>query len=695
MPIDVSRQSRSNYAARARTNDCSIDAPPIKPHNWRLRKKCDNSLRIFLEQVFPEVFPLEWSPDHLKVIEDIQERIEHGGLKAIGMPRGSGKTSIVLRAGIWGILTGKRRFICIVAADEYSAISGLDTIKTEINHNPAITDLYGYETWALRHLGGEGRRAGSQTWDGEPTGVDYDMRTLCFGSIPGSLTSAARISTAGITGRIRGQQSTTVDGEVIRPDFVICDDPQTKNSAASPSQCQKRHETMMGDVLGLSGPGIKISGFATCTVIYQNDLADRLLDSSLSGDWNGSKISMIKRWPKSLKLWDEYNTLRLEGMVGGGKYEIARKFVRDNFDEMHEGASVYWEARKEKKDVSALQHAMDLYFRDPGVFASEYQNNPLALVEVAPYEVNVEQLMRRVVGVPRGKVPNDVDKITAFIDVQRELLYYCIVAWGETGRGYIIDYGACPDQQRVHWSKSAIAYSLPQVYGDDFETYLRSGLEWLTSAILDNEYTTEDGGKMQVDRLAIDARWGESTHIIRKFCRESRNRSRIHPSMGVFIGANSKEWQKLSGDKKDRKGVHAKLQTPKESGRREMLYDVNYWKSWVADRLCCNMSSPKAIVLFDARPHEHRMFAEHCAWEQPLRVIGKTNNEVVEWKQKALGGTVENDYWDCIVGNAALASTIGVETHAGNRRRVQGRGALLRRVVERTQSGTSPFFKKK
>jgi phage terminase large subunit GpA-like protein len=326
---------------------------------------------------------------------------------------------------------------------------------------------------------------------------------------------------------------------------------------------------------------------------------------------------------------------------------------------------------------------MDLYFRDPGVFASEYQNNPLALIDKAPYEINVEDLMRRVVGIPRGCVPNDTDKITAFIDVQRELLYYVIVAWGLRGNGHIVDYGSCPDQKRLHWTKASVAYSLPHVYGDDFETYLRSGLDWLVTAILDNEYRTEDGGYLMVDRLAIDSRWGESTHIIRRFCRESKLRSRLHPSMGLFIGANSKPWQKLSVDKKDRKGVHSKLQTPKEAGRREMLYDTNYWKSWVADRLTCNQNSPKAIVLFDAQPHEHRMFAEHCAWEEPLRTIGKTNNEVVEWKQKSLGGTVENDYWDCLVGNAALASIIGVETHSGNRKSTSARGQMFRAIMQR------------
>jgi hypothetical protein len=561
----------------------------------------------------------------------------------------------------------------------------------EINHNELIHKYYGIETWPLRQLGGEPRRAATQHYNGAQTGVDYSRNGLGFGTIPGSSTAGARISTAGITGRIRGQQALTLDGQIIRPDFVLVDDPSTKLSAASVSQNKKRHETMMGDILGLAGPGVKIAGFCTCTVIYQDDLADRILDRKRSADWNGDRVAMIQSWPKWMEGWDEYNQIRVEEFVKEEPPDKSRQFVIDNFDRLHEGAKVYWDARKSESDVSSLQHAMDLYFRDMQVFAAEYQNSPLDEFAQCPYDLQVEEICRRTVGLDRGQVPEEVDRITAFIDTQRELLYYTVVAWTESGRAYVIDYGACPDQKRHHWVKSNVAYPLSDVFGDDFETYLRGGLEWLIAAILDNEYTTESGAKVMVDRLAIDARWGESTAIIRRMARESKYRSRIHPSMGMYVGANSKPWQQIGTAKEKRlhrKGIHAKLVTPKESGRRELLYDTNYWKSFCADRLICSSSSPKAIVLFKAKPHQHRMFAEHCSNEEAFRVIGKTNNEVVEWKQAA-SGSPENDYWDCLVGNAALASVIGVETHAGNRK---NNSAMDRAIAKVRQSKPKDQF---
>ncbi|MGB5335929.1 MAG: terminase gpA endonuclease subunit [Woeseiaceae bacterium] len=666
---EQSKHTASHLRAKVWNNDCANDMPPPSAMT-DTRQACDGGLLRFLQICFPDAFPLAMSPDHLRIISEIERMICDGGLKAIAAPRGSGKTSIILRSAMWAILTGRRRYVCIVAADEGSAVSNLNTIKIEINHNQQLLEHYAYETWCIRQLGNEPRRAATQHFSGNATGVEYGKHSLNFGLIPDSVTSGATITTAGITGRIRGQQSTTLDGEIIRPDFVICDDPQTKQSAASPSQCKKRHETMMGDVLGMAGPGVKISGFCTCTVIYQNDLADRILDRKLSADWNGDKIAMIQSWPKWMEGWDEYNQLRIEELVNEEPSAKSRQFVLEHFDQLHEGSQVYWEERKGESDVSALQHAMDLFYRDQGVFASEFQNNPLDEFHAPPYDINIENLCRRTTGMPRGRVPDDIDKITAFIDTQRELLYYVVIAWSNTGRAYVIDYGACPDQQRHYWTKINVGYPLSAIFGDDFETYLRSGLDWLLEAILDNEYTTESGGKVMVDRLAIDARWGESTHVIRKLCRESKFRARLHPSMGQYIGANSKPWMKIKSEvktSKGRKGVHAKLKVPTEGGRYELIYDTNYWKSFVADRLLCSSGSPKAIVLFDAKPHLHRMFAEHCANEEPFRVIGKTNNEVVEWKQRA-SGSPENDYWDCLVGNAALASTIGVETHSGNRK---------------------------
>jgi hypothetical protein len=44
------------------------------------------------------------------------------------------------------------------------------------------------------------------------------------------------------------------------PALVLSDDPQTMESAWSKSQSERREMTLVGDVLGMAGPGKKIAG---------------------------------------------------------------------------------------------------------------------------------------------------------------------------------------------------------------------------------------------------------------------------------------------------------------------------------------------------------------------------------------------------------------------------------------------------
>ncbi len=68
------------------------------------------------------------------------------------------------------------------------------------------------------------------------------------------------------------------DGRTVRPSLVVLDDPQTDESARSLSQCANRESILAGAVLGLAGPGKKISGIMPCTVIRPGDMADNILD---------------------------------------------------------------------------------------------------------------------------------------------------------------------------------------------------------------------------------------------------------------------------------------------------------------------------------------------------------------------------------------------------------------------------------
>jgi hypothetical protein len=662
---DKRRRQKRESANRISADGREIGSPPDPPTgaDAELREKCDESLLFFLETCFPMAFPLAWSNDHLRMIEAIERTVLLGLLKALAMPRGSGKTTLIIRAALWAILTGNRRFVCIIAATETAAKKLLKGIKTELLHNEMLAKLYAPELHAVLALGGEPKRASQQTCEGELTGVEWLTEQISFGCIEGVRTCGAAISTCGITGNIRGQQYTLTSGEIIRPDCCLVEDPQTKESAKSKNQCDERHETMMGDVLGMAGPNIKVAAFCTCTVIYEDDLADRLLNRRLSPDWHGDKCQMVYKWPKDEVIWDEYRAVREAELRDDGDGTKANEFVERHYDRMHEGSEVGWPARKTHHEISALQHAYNLRFRDEGTFFAEYQNTPLSTATEVPFELRVDEIAERITRTTRNRVPAECEKITAQIDVQQNVLFYCVTAWTLDGRGHVIDYGTWPDQRRTNFKKRDIRKTLQDAAGTEgLNEAIYAGLESLTDKLLGRVYKRVDGAQMVIDRCGVDARWGQSTRVVRRFGRETKYTGKVIPTFGQYVGVNSRPWHKQKVTTQERGGIHCRIQPPPKNvrGVRELLIDTNWWKSFAAERLLTGKGSDKSIVLFKAEPHKHRMFAEHCCCETPELKTGKLGNKLIEWQQP---DNAENDFWDCLVGTCVLASLEGVQVH--------------------------------
>ena len=168
------------------------------------------------------------------------------------------------------------------------------------------------------------------------------------------------------------------DGVAVRPSLVILDDPQTDESARSPSQCATREAILAGAVLGLAGPGQKISGIMPCTVIKPGDMAERILDRDIHPQWNGERMKLVYDWPKDEELWRKYAEVRDDGFRSGHPEE-ASEFYRKNRTTMDAGSRVAWEERCNDDELSAIQHAWNLRLRDEVAFFAEYQNEPLEI----------------------------------------------------------------------------------------------------------------------------------------------------------------------------------------------------------------------------------------------------------------------------------------------------------------------------
>jgi hypothetical protein len=485
----------------------------------------ERDFRFFCEAYLPETFHLSWSPDHLKVIAKIEEAVLRGGLFAMAMPRGSGKTSICECACIWAVLYGHHTFVCLIGSDEAHAMEMLDSIKMELQNNDLLLEDFPEVAFPIQRLDGIANRCNGQLYQGQRTHIGWTAKEIVLPTIPASAASGAILKVAGITGRIRGMKYKRADGQAARPSLVVLDDPQTDESARSLSQCANREAILAGAVLGLSGPGKKISGIMPCTVIRPGDMADNILNRDHHPEWNGERTKLVYAFPENEKLWQQYAEIRADSLRGGRHGEEATEFYRANREVMDQGAEVAWPERRHPDEISALQHAMNLRLRDEAAFFAEYQNEPL-LAEVGIDDLTFDQIASRLNKLERGAAPIGVEHLTMFVDIQATVLYYVVVGWEKDFTGYVLDYGTWPDQQRAYFTLRDARRMLSLVTGiTGLEGSIYAGLEALTSDLLGREWQREDGVVMRIGKCLIDANWGNSTDVVYEFCRQSTHAS--------------------------------------------------------------------------------------------------------------------------------------------------------------------------
>ncbi|MCI0333558.1 MAG: phage terminase large subunit family protein [Planctomycetes bacterium] len=622
------------------------------------KQRAASDFRYFCESYFPLTFHLPWSPDHLKVIGKIEQAVLRGGLFAMAMPRGSGKTTICECACIWAVLNGHREFVCLIGSDEGHAMDMLESIKMELDGNDLLLADYPEVVYPIQALDGIANRCNGQLYKGERTHIGWTAREIVLPTMEGSVASGAIIKVAGITGRIRGMKYKRADGQTVRPTLVVLDDPQTDESARSLSQCATRESILAGAVLGLAGPGQKISGIMPCTVIRPSDMADNILSRDKHPEWNGERTKMVYSFPTDEKLWQRYADLRAESMRSGNAGGEATEFYCDNRDAMDEGAVIAWPERFNHDELSAIQHAMNLKIQDEAAFFAEYQNEPLPADAGDNEDLSADAIAGKINRLRRAEVPLGVDHIAAFIDVQQALLFYVVAGWESDFTGYVLDYGVFPDQRRSYFTLRDARHTLAEATkATGLEGSIFAGLETLTGSLIAREWRRDDGASLRIERCLIDANWGNSTDVIYQFCRQSAHPGVVMPSHGRFVGASSQPFSEYKRRPGDRVGHNWRI--PNVQGKRavrHVVFDSNYWKSFTYSRLAVPMGDRGCLSLFGDKPEDHRLLAEHLTAEYRVQTEGR-GRAVDEWKLRPERS--DNHWFDCLVGAAVAASIQG------------------------------------
>ena len=659
------RQAERNRAATKASQDV-YPVPEIE--DYPRRQACAESFRLFCETYFTTAFHRAWSDDHLRVISRIERAVRESGLFAFAMPRGSGKTTLARCSALWAVLYGYRPFVCLIGAADDRAKELLIPIKKHILENPLLLADFPEAVYPLRALENSSKRQLQQHIRGQLTHVHWGQEKLIFPTLEGehlplalrqdgyetSPSSGSIITTTSLDANMRGQQHTRVDGSIIRPSLVLLDDPQTRQSAASPTQTKRRMELLNGDVLGMAGPGETISAVLTCTKIYDGDLADQVLDREKNPEWDSECTKLVYAFPSNETLWDEYTRIRkVEG------HAEATEFYRRHREAMDSGAIVAWKDRYDSRtEISAVQHAMNLRLKvGPEAFASEYQNEPV-LEQVSDDVLTVEQVCSKINGYQSGEVPLAATTLTMFIDVHNKLLFYCVCAWEESFTGYVIDYGIFPQQKRYSFTLANASRTLRRVFpGTGVDGAIHAGLEKLVSTYLAREWK-RGGGLMKIDRVLVDM--GYKPGIVADVKRRAGGAAMML-SKGIGIRASRKPLSTYTRHPGEVHGHFWYVPNIRKTGEfPHALVDVNYWKTFVHAGLATAAGDRGCISIFGEDAREHDLFAEHVAHSETWVETSALGRVVHEWSARPT--RPDNHWFDCLVGCAAAASMCGVKS---------------------------------
>lgn len=609
----------------------------------RLKRKYRYDLLGFILKFFRTAVPLRMSGKHEEFLEQLQDAILHGGRVAVALPRGYGKTTLIVLATLWAVLYGHRRYIAVIAATAKDARKIIRTFKSRLERTDLLNEVFPEVCYYIRALEGQSQRASGQLADGERTGVSWTTEMLVFPAFARNeklleLSSQAVIEARGMTGSIRGLQYTTFDGEVIRPDFILLDDPQTRESAKSAEQTAGRIELIDGDILGCAGPTVKIAAAMACTVVAEDDLSEHYLAA-----WSSTRAALVEEWPSNEEPWKEYMSLyrELRDCREGERRERLNAFYRARRAEMDAGAVVSWPERIMEGDLSALQGAYNLRCeRGDEAFFAEYQNRPLKQ-NTNLYTLTAQTVLSRTNGIPHRLTPENAPLLLCAADINYYALSFVVLAFRSDFTAYVVDYGWFPDGGCVHDPKTS---QIPE------ETAIYNALGEFVGLI--------KGRYAGLQFIGIDG--NRFTAPVNKFVQA--NGHRLPVRLVPLRGMAAKQYREPTRSTPGLYGRPRLRCCMKVNADRIFYapYDSHYWHMFQQKMWLLPPGSPGSVSLFEPRGMTHRRFAEQVTADKLKDFYERYGEQIYDWA--TIG---QNEMSDAMTMGMVLANLAGLDPVTG------------------------------
>jgi hypothetical protein len=642
------REAQRQLMAAKRARAADIEIPAVV--NPRRRKAAIKSLKKFKSAYFQETCYFKSAPFQIARLAVIEEHIKYGGQRAQAHPRGSAKTTDAVISAVWAVLTGKKKYFLVICASDPKAKNLMGHIRDALEFNDLLLEDFPEVCAPIRALEGAAQRAGKQTFNGKRTRIVYQTDRIVLPYIDGSISCGSVLCCCGITANINGL---IIGGK--RPDFVLLDDIETPETAASQGedgQCEKITNIVNSSIGGLVGPGNVMAIVWNGTILEKGCCIEKHTNRKLYPQWRGSRQKAIISWPKRMDLWEKYCEMYVSGISDESDpyFRNATKFYRANRREMDRGSKVAWPsnyARGQSHDgsqmeISALQNLFNQKIKwGDKAFLTQYQNEPPE--EEGKSGITPELVASRLNGHPYCVAPEGYDyRLVQFIDVRSTELHYLVLAFSEDGSSAIIDYGidkVFAPKGDLKSPDSPVRNALEQAVFDA----LRHRRDRIAGDM--NPYKNCDGIQIPIALNAVDARWLPS--VVCAFIAESGTLWR------AFMGDGKKKGSRMYSHptKMSKTIIPGDNWYGTKDNRVGVMWHVNAdaWKLHSQERFMQDPGTPGAVSLPGVDPRAHISFGKHMCAEE-------WNLSEQRWDEKSRW----NHFKDCHAGACAAGNMCGI-----------------------------------
>jgi hypothetical protein len=651
--------------ARQRADDRDLIIPDPEDIDRRLRLAENDAawLRFYLDRVFYNPF----TADQLETIAECGECLRYGLKRAKAAPRGDGKSSIVKYLGLKYALNRQVRFPLVVAATYGKAVKTTKSLRKQLanRQDTRLSADYPLECLVARRVDPWPSRARNVTANGGRSihvewGADFFTLPVWEDEEPiGPIIMSLGYTSDELQG------CNIYD---IRPDFVMLDDLDSRDSLASEDGvvAGKIEEAVEKTIAGLGGQSRQLGQYMLCTITSREAAAYKYTDPEQKPAWSGRRVAAISTWPTNIGLWDQYISKRQKGMQQRGEDGTpidrygrqSHEFYLANYEEMNAGAVLSNPFNFEsdllpdgsQKQVSSLQRCMD-FIADHSreAFDTEHQNDPPeGSTPLAP-KLTWLHVSDAAGDFARMQVDPSTTAVVRAVDVRKVELHDATLASDALTKYRIADYAV-----RRHGTGETTVEQAESLILDALRAL---AMEWDASPPIDGNGTEHPAGLVLIDKGWM-GNWTEDGEVktwaaqpVETFCVE-RGVDSYLPAKG------DGSYRSPAPDRAVIIGNHWHINRGKGKNRicDEVIWDADYWHLLVEGLFLLPEGTQDRFELFNVDGYDHlSVYTNHKAFGGHIEAGAK------ELKAQMARGTrsrkprwVRDHWWDslamCLVG---------------------------------------------